>query len=335
MDLLPAGADGAPAANRTMIVHADPDAEPAHGHPGGHRSGHYREPLLQRWLFSRRILVVLAVLLLAAAGWWLAAGRYVAVPSVAGRSVAVARSILRDDGLTVVSAAGRHSDTVAAGRVIATEPAGGSRITHGGRVTIIPSLGPVMVTMPAVTGQQLAQAEQTLHSAGLTAGSPTYQTSTSIPQGVVISTNAVAYQPWPKDEPVQLVVSSGQPLPDFVGQQLSAAQAAAASGGYSIQQQTVANSTQPQGTVLNQSPKAGTPITSGEVVTVFVSAGPPGVAVPNVDGLNAQQAIQALHGAGFQVNVVSGLFGSRVTNYSPQGSAPAGSTITITIGYTL
>jgi eukaryotic-like serine/threonine-protein kinase len=335
-DLLPSATERPPEANRTMIVQAgDAAAELADGHPLGHRSRHYREPVLQRWLFSRRILIVLAVLLLAAAAWWLAAGRYVAVPSVTGRSVAVARSILRGDGLTVVSAAARHSDTVPAGRVIATEPAGGSRITHGGKVTIIPSLGPVMVTMPAVTGQQLGQAKQTLRTAGLTPGPPTYQTSTSIPQGVVISTNAVAYQPWPQDKPVQLVVSSGQPLPDFVGQQLSAAQAAAASGGYSIQQQTVANSTQPQGTVLNQSPKAGTPITSGGVVTVWVSAGPPGVAVPNVDGLNAQQAIQALRGAGFQVNVVSGLFGSRVTNYSPQGSAPAGSTITITIGFNL
>jgi eukaryotic-like serine/threonine-protein kinase len=335
-DLLPSATERPPDANRTMIVPTDDrDADLPGGRLGGHRSRHHREPVLQRWLFSRRILIVLAVLLLAAAGWWLAAGRYVAVPSVAGRSVAVARSILRDDGLTVVSAAARHSDTVPAGRVIATEPAGGSRITHGGKVTIIPSLGPVMVTMPAVTGQQLGQAEQTLRTAGLTPGSPTYQTSTSIPQGVVISTNAVAYQPWPKDEPVQLVVSSGQPLPDFVGQQLSAAQAAAAGGGYSIQQQTVSNSTQPQGTVLNQSPKAGTPVTSGEVVTVWISAGPPGVAVPNVDGLNAQQAIQVLRGAGFGVNVVSGLFGSRVTNYSPQGSAPAGSTITITIGFNL
>jgi eukaryotic-like serine/threonine-protein kinase len=334
--LVPSGtADGRGPANNTMVVPAgdlDPDA--ADGYRGS-RGPRYREPFLQRWLFSRRLIIVLLVLVLAGVAWWLAAGRYISIPSVAGRTVAQARSVLRGDGLVVVSGAAQHSDTVRSGDVIRTEPPGGTRITHGGKVVIIASLGPVLVTMPSVTGQQVAQAEQSLRSAGLTAGPLAYETSTTIPQGVVISTTPVAYQRWPKDKLVQLIVSSGQPLPNFVGQQVSAAQAAASSGGYSIQQQTAANSSQPQGTVVSQSPKAGTPITSGEVVTVWVSAGPPGVSVPNVDGMSEQQAIQTLKSAGFQVNVVNGLFGSSVTNYSPQGTAPSGSTITITVGYTL
>ncbi len=335
-DQLAAGPGGGAAANRTMVVPAGGlDHETADGYPGGRPPGRYREPLLQRWLFSRRILVLLAVLLVAVVAWWLAAGRYVAVPQVAGRTVASARSMLRADGLTVLSAAARHSNTVPAGHVIATKPAAGVRVTHGGSVTLIPSLGPVLVTMPGVTGQQLTQAEQSLKAVGLKPGTVSYETSTSIPAGVVISTDPMAYQRWPKYKPVGLVVSSGQPLPDFVGQQVSAAQAAAQSGGYSIQQETVPQSSQPQGTVLSQQPKAGTPITSGEVVTLWVSAGPPGVAVPDVDGMSAQQAIQTLQQAGFQVSVVTGLFGSRVTNYSPQGTAPGGSTITITVGYTL
>jgi eukaryotic-like serine/threonine-protein kinase len=334
--LMPPGtAAGQAAVNHTMVVPPG-DVEPELA--GRYRAGRrprYREPFLQRWLFSRRLLIVLAVLLVAAATWWLAAGRYIAVPSVVGKTIAAAQSALRSDGLVVVSGTARHSNTVPKGDVISTDPTGGTKITHGGKVVIIASLGPVLVTMPAVTGQQVAQAEQTLRAAGLTPAPPTYETSTTIPQGVVISTTPVAYQAWPKDKPVRLTVSSGQPLPNFVGQQVSAAQAAAASGGYSIQQQTASNSSQPQGTVVSQSPKAGTPITSGEVVTVWVSAGPPGVSVPNVDGMSEQQAIQTLKGAGFQVNVVNGLFGSSVTNYSPQGTAPSGSTITITVGYTL
>jgi eukaryotic-like serine/threonine-protein kinase len=334
--LPPANPGTAGVTHRTMVVQAD-DASPevAGRYRGGRGVRRYREPFLQRWLFSRRLIIVLAVLVVAVAVWWLAAGRYTAVPSVAGRTVAQASGVLRDDGLVVVTGAARHSDTVPRGDVIATKPPGGARITHGGKVVIIGSLGPVLVTMPAVTGQQLAQAEQSLRTAGLTAAPPSYETSTTIPQGVVIASAPVAYQAWPKDKPVRLVVSSGQPLPNFVGQQASAAQAAAAAGGYSIQQQTAANSSQAQGTVVNQSPKPGTPITSGEVVTVWVSAGPPGVSVPNVDGMSEQQAIQTLKGAGFQVNVVNGLFGSSVTNYSPQGTAPSGSTITITVGYTL
>ncbi len=335
-DLLAPAAGGGLGANRTMVVPAgELDRDLSQGYPAGRRSRPYREPVLQRWLFSRRLLAVLAVLLLAVAAWWLVAGRYTAVPSLAGRTVAAARDVLRADGLVVRSASARHSDTVPAGDVIATDPSAGSRVTHGGTVTIVPSLGPVLATVPAVTGQQLAQADQNLRAVGLTPGNPTYETSTSIAAGIVISTTPIAYQQWPENKPVQLIVSSGQPLPSFVGQQLSAAQAAAAGGGYSIQQQTAAGATQPQGTIVNQSPAAGTPITAGEVVTVWVSAGPPGVSVPDVDGMSAQQATQTLQQAGFQVNVVTGLFGSTVTSYSPQGSAPSGSTITITIGYTL
>jgi eukaryotic-like serine/threonine-protein kinase len=333
--LPPPAADGQAAVNHTMVVPpGEVDPELARGYRA-RRGPRYREPFLQRWLFSRRLLIVLAVLVVAAATWWLAAGRYITVPSVVGKTVVEARSALRSDGLAVGYGSPRHSNTVPKGDILSTDPASGTKITRGGKVVIIASLGPVLVTMPAVTGQQVAQAEQDLRAAGLTPAAPSYETSTTIPQGVVISTTPVAYQAWPKYKPVRLTVSSGQPLPDFVGQQVSAAQAAAASGGYSIQQQTATSSSQPQGTVVSQSPKAGTPITSGEVVTVWVSAGPPGVSVPNVDGMSEQQAIQTLKAAGFQVSVVNGLFGSSVTTYSPQGTAPSGSTITITVGYTL
>jgi tRNA A-37 threonylcarbamoyl transferase component Bud32 len=75
--------------NRTMIVPAGgPDfGYPAQGgypdyagqgsYPAGRqrRSRRHSEPLLQRWLFSRRILIILAVLVLAVAGWWITAGQ--------------------------------------------------------------------------------------------------------------------------------------------------------------------------------------------------------------------------------------------------------------------
>jgi eukaryotic-like serine/threonine-protein kinase len=187
-----------------------------------------------------------------------------------------------------------------------------------------------------VTGEPLAQAEQTVKAAGLTFAKPTSQTSASIPAGVVISTNPVAYQHWPKNKPVQLVVSSGQPLPNFVGQQFSTAQAIAAAGGYSINPVADNTSPLPAGTVTGQSPAQGTPITSGEVVTLQVSTGQGGqgdVAIPDVRGLTADQAQSALQAAGFNVQVSQGLFGQKVTSYSPTGQAPPGTTITITVGY--
>lgn len=327
-------------ANRTLVVGAESDL--ARGYPGG-PGGPYREPRLQNWLFSRRIVVVLAVVVavLAASGlaWWLAAGQYITVPSVAGMTVSTANGDLTNAGLHAVIGHARNSDSVPAGQVIATDPAAGDRVGHGATVDVIPSLGPVMITMPPVTGQTLSQAEQAIETAGLTFSKPSYQTSASVATGLVISTNPPAYQHWPKDKPVQLVVSEGQPLPNFVGQQIAIAQTAAAAGGYSINAVGDNTSTQPAGIVTGQTPAAGTPITSGEVVTLQVSTGlgSPGgqgeVAIPDVQGMTEAEAQSVLQAAGFNVQVSQGLIGQTVTSYSPTGEAPPGTTITITIGY--
>ncbi len=327
---------GGGGANRTMIVPTgglEQDFR-AGGHSQGGRGGsrRYRDPWLQRWLFSRRILIIIAVVILAVLVWWLAAGQYFRMPSVVRQTVRIAKADLSNAGLVPVAGKARHSN-VPAGEVIATSPSAGSQVTRGEKVILIPSLGPVLVTMPPVTGQQLAQAEHALKAAGLSYDSPTGETSASIPAGVVIATDPVAYTDWPKNRAVHLVYSQGAPLPNFVGGLVSAAQTAAQAGGYSIQQQPVASSSQPPGTVLRQEPLPGTPITAGEVVTVYVSPGPAQVPVPNVDGMSQQDAQAALQAAGFQANFTG--FGDKVASYSPTGQAPPGSTITVSMGFIL
>ena len=325
-------------ANHTMIVPAGgPGFEYADG--GGYPPGRLRrsrrssEPFLQRWLFSRRIVVVLAVVVLAAAGWWIIEGQYGSVPNVAGLTLSTARTELANAQLKVITGTARHSDTVQRGQVISTDPAAGARIRHGGTVTLVTSLGPVRVQVPSVTGQPLAQARAALKTAGLTVARPvSYQTSLAIASGLVISTDPAAYQSWPKNKPVKLVVSAGQPLPDFAGQQVSAAQSIAQAGGYKIDPEQLADSSQPANTIVRQTPAPGSRITPGMVVIVYFSAGPPMVNVPDVDGLPEKQAISELQAAGFQVTV-SGGFGNKVTGYSPQGQAPQGSTIALTVGF--
>ena len=324
------------AVNHTLIVSADEaDQFAADGHRSGRaaRQRRYREPWLQRWLFSRRILAVLAVVLVGIGTWWVVAGQYVKVPTVVGTSVSDARSELTGAGLVFVSGHARHSNSVPKGAVISTDPAAGASIRHGGKVTVIASLGPVLVTVPQVTGQQVGAADAALKAAGLIPAQATSQASASIPAGVVIATNPVAGTAWPNDKPVQVIVSAGPPLPNFVGAQVSQAQAAAASGGFSINQVTQPNASQPAGTIVRQSPLPGTAITPSEVVTVYVSAGPPQVNVPDVTGLNVSQAEQELTSAGFSVTVNQLTPGHKVINYSPTGQAPKGSNITINVGF--
>ncbi|HEY1641492.1 MAG TPA: PASTA domain-containing protein [Streptosporangiaceae bacterium] len=335
-------------ANQTLVV-SDPSIVPglsddddyglrwrdsAPASPPGRGPG--AEPPLQRLLFSRRIFYILgglAVVLIAVLlAWWLTSGQYTQVPGVSGWSAGLAKTELTGLGFQVRDGAPQHSN-IPSGRVIATSPKAGARTKHGSTITLTLSLGPVKIKVPPVTGQKLAAAQQALRSAGLTPGATKEVTSATIPSGVVISTDPVAGTRWPKNRPVDISVSEGPPLPDFVGQQVAAAQAAAASGGYSINPVQAAKSSQPAGTIIKQSPPAGSAALSGEVVTVYVSAGPPMVAVPNVQGMPAHAAEHQLQAAGFQVQVNKVGPGSRVLNYSPQGSAPQGSVITINVGF--
>jgi beta-lactam-binding protein with PASTA domain len=225
----------------------------------------------------------------------------------------------------------RHSDSIATGLIVATDPRAGAQIASHGTVTLHLSLGPVKVAVPAVTGEPVAQAITALRAAGLKVAKPVPTPSDTIPAGDVVSTSPPGGTLAPKDRPVTVMVSAGPPLPNFVGAQASAAQVEAQQGGYQLNQVPDTKSTQPQGTITGQSPAAGTPVTSGEVVTVNVSNGPPQVAVPDVQGMTLEQATSALQGAGFQVQVQQG-FGDRVTGYSPTGQAPAGSTISLIVG---
>jgi beta-lactam-binding protein with PASTA domain len=57
------------------------------------------------------------------------------------------------------------------------------------------------------------------------------------------------------------------------------------------------------------------------------------VPVPDVQGMNVNQATAILTQAGFRVAEDDLGFGQRVVSYSPTGTAPQGSTISIVVGF--
>jgi serine/threonine-protein kinase len=198
-------------------------------------------------------------------------------------------------------------------------------------VTLIVSKGAHEAAVPQVTGSQLSDAQSALRQAGLIPGKVVNQASTTIQAGIVISTTPPAGTDWPVNKPVTLVVSGGQPVPQFVGQQKAVAEQWAAANGVSLNEVTV-KSSQPAGTVVQQSVAAGSSFTPHQVITIEISNGPPMAGVPNVDGQPVSQAEQTLSQAGFQVKVVQvGPF-NKVFSYSPSGQAPQGSTITLYVG---
>ena len=324
------------AANHTLVV--APGAATDYGRGRGRAGGHGgpREPGLQRWLFSRRLYYVLgglaAVLLIGLLIWWQSAGKYTTVPSVGGLSASTARLEVRNQGLTAKMGKPQFSARVAKGNIVGTEPAIGSRVSKGGTVLLIASAGPHMIPVPQVTGSTLATAQAALRHAGLIPGKVVDETSTTIQSGIVISTTPASGVSWPQNRPVSLVVSTGQPVPNFVGQQKAVAEQWAQANSVSLNEVADAKSDQPAGTITQQSVPPGSSFTAHEVITIDISNGPQMANVPNVDGQQVSQATQALAQAGFQVKVDQVGPLNTVFNYNPSGQAPQGSTITIYVG---
>jgi len=322
-----------PASNRTLIV-SGADAPYTGAVPP---AGYPAEPRLQRLLFSRRLaylaLAVAAVAVAALLGWWLLAGRYTTVPKVSGMSAAAAQADLRNAGLTPAVGKAQFNNQTAKGLVIGTNPAGGSRLAKGGKVTLIVSAGPHMITVPQVTGQPLTSAQAALRRAGLVPGKVKLIPSATIGAGIVIATRPGAGTSWPQPNPVTLTVSTGPPVPNFVGQQKTVAEQWASANGVSLNEVTAKSSDQPAGTVLHQSAAPGSAFSKGQVITIEISPGPPMVTIPNVDGMKVAQAVSTLEKLGFQVTVDRvGPFNT-VFNYSPTGQATKGSTITLQVGF--
>jgi serine/threonine-protein kinase len=348
----PASYDGSGQAgggSRTMVVSGGYPGYDGTGYGTGHGAGGRhdagsgddggdgQEPFLQRWLFSRRVVYLLAALAVLVAlgggGWWLSSGRYTAVPAVGKLPAATAEQALRQAGFQVRTGPAVIDDNVPKGEVVAVSPSG--RALPGATITLTISQGPRMITVPQIPSTDtVAQAEAALRQAGLTVASAVrgvgVASNPSI--GAFAGTDPAAGTSTPENKPVTVEQVAGLSLPNLVGQNIDAAQQWAGQNQLTIQPTTV-TSTQPQGTIVAQSPGQNAVVTSGQTISVSVSNGPPQVPIPDVTGQNCQQAQQTLQQAGFNVSVQQGWFHkNQVTGTSPSGQAPSGSAVTLMCG---
>jgi eukaryotic-like serine/threonine-protein kinase len=320
----PANGSGQYTGSHTIVVHREQAAR--------YRG---REPFLQRWLFSPRLAIIALVVILGAGlglgGWWFTSGRYTQVPSVTGDSVAAATTALTTHGFKVTQGARVHSNTAPEGTVLATNPSG--RVAKGSRIALLISAGPFTSVVPKVQGGTLSAAEAALQRVHLSYR--VQRTSSATAAGTVLGTTPAAGTTWPQTKPVAIMVSEGLAVPNFVGMNVTAVQQWATQNGANLQQQpTPAQSTQQQpGTITGQQPVPGSPYTQGETITVQLVPQDTPVPIPSPEGLTAPQATALLQSAGFQVSVTRTGPGNRVWYYSPTGDAPAGTTITIFVGF--
>jgi serine/threonine protein kinase/beta-lactam-binding protein with PASTA domain len=195
------------------------------------------------------------------------------------------------------------------------------------------------ISVPAVTGLPLAQARADIVKANLVVGPVTNRASATVPSGNVISTNPADGTNVKAHSSVSLVVSAGEAkkiVPNVTGMQEQAAISAINSAGLTYNLKQV-QSTQPQNTVVSQSPAPNSKVAPGAVVTLNVSEG--GTSVPNVIGQTQAAATLALEHKGFTVNaVISGSAPAGTPpgvvfsqSPSPNSNVQSGATITINV----
>src|SRR6184192_469545 len=207
-----------------------------------------------------------------------------------------------------------------------------SRVVRGATqadVQLPSSPGP-KVAVPNVVGQTQAAAASALTGAGLTVGAVTMQSSSTVAAGNVISESPSAGTRVASGSAVNLVVSSGPAqiaVPNVVGQTQAAATSAITGAGLTVGAVTMqSSSTVAAGSVISESPPAGTKVASGSPVNLVVSSGPAQVAVPNVVGQTQAAAASAITGAGLTVGAVTMQSSSTVASGSVISESPPAGT---------
>jgi beta-lactam-binding protein with PASTA domain/predicted Ser/Thr protein kinase len=166
------------------------------------------------------------------------------------------------------------SKTVAAGRVIATEPPAETEVQEGRVITLLVSSGPAPVRVPDVTGQTLEAAEATLTNAELALGTVTRRVTSAQAPGTVLSQSPATGNSARAGEKVDLTVAQAPKevaVPNVVGAAEAAAAAALRHAGFKPRTERHPTSEASQvGMVLEQNPAGGAHAHKGATVTIAV-----------------------------------------------------------------
>jgi eukaryotic-like serine/threonine-protein kinase len=147
------------------------------------------------------------------------------VPTLRRLTFAEAAAALRAAQLKLGDTTRDYSSTVAAGRVIASNPAAGAEITPGSPVSLVVSKGPAPVLVPDVRNKKVGDATSILQNLGLQV-TKTETFSDNVAAGIVISSSPGAGTALRKGDTVNLVVSKGPqlyPVPDVTGMKIDRA----------------------------------------------------------------------------------------------------------------
>jgi serine/threonine-protein kinase len=198
----------------------------------------------------------------------------VTVPGVVGKAVEDAQATLEKAGFTVTTEEVDSDKEI--GTVVRQAPQAGSMAGSGDTITLYVSKGITKVTVPDVTGSDVSAARSEITGAGLKVGSVSEDDGSSGQSaGTVVAQDPDGGASVAKGTSVNLVIAAegGASVPDVTGSDQATARSKLESLGFNVTS-SGAESTQPEGTVIDQEPSAGSSVSAGSTVTIIVAYPP-------------------------------------------------------------
>ena len=192
--------------------------------------------------------------------------------------------------------------------------------------------------MPAIVGLSQQEAIQQLKDAGLEISLADSQPSPDVPAEHVISTDPPAGTLVDKSSSVKVVLSSGPAsvkVPDVSGMTQEQARSQLKSLNLEVSEvKTIDDSSQDKDRVIKTDPAAGTEVSEGDSVVLFVASGNVAVS-PDLIGKDRDTVLETLQGLGLNTNVETEesneVADGHVLRLSATGNVPVGTTITVTV----
>ncbi|WP_407400538.1 Stk1 family PASTA domain-containing Ser/Thr kinase [Anaerovibrio sp.] len=245
--------------------------------------GEEDEGSFKKMLKSKKFIFGLVLILVLGffAGSFLSFGNFwssveVEVPDVVGRQVEIAREMLEEKNLRV-KVAETYDANVPAGQVVSQYPEAGMMVKEQRQVTITISKGGEELTMPDLKGMSRSNAEAKLNKMGLKIGA-VYEEESDEPAGTVLKQDPVNGSKVTKGQSVDFTVSKGPKktgvtIPDYTGMSVDSVKSNLAANKLKLGTVTEKSSSQSRGTVIGQSPAAGSEVKEGGAVNIIVSSG--------------------------------------------------------------
>ena len=280
-----------------------------------------------------RIIALLLLIGLVFGGFRLLNIGKISVPSLVGMSQTEASKSLEPLGLDLEIIEEVFSEDIPKGRVIASEPGGGGKISPDEKVGLILSKGQERILIPRLNGLTPDVASAQLSSLGLTVGEINEIFDMKIAAGYVIATEPKETMAVKRKAIVNLIVSKGVEqisLQSYVGKGGEQALSELTEMGFDVDAEYKFSDSVFKGQVISQSPEKMESIGKGSKIDLTISKGPEFVFVPNVLGKNKNDASLDLENLGLRVKIKGS---GKVNNISPAigTKAKQGAIITLTL----